>query len=103
MHLQESDMFMDALTASTKSKEPRKRKRRPSLTKDGPIELKKNELATGNEGATSPPPTSSPISSPTHADISKDVDDKAILSLKPTFKVREPLFIVGTVVSVKNI
>ncbi|XP_069697573.1 serine/threonine-protein phosphatase 1 regulatory subunit 10 isoform X2 [Periplaneta americana] len=44
--LQESDMFMDALTASTK-KEPRKRKRRTSSSKDGPDA--KKELATGKE------------------------------------------------------
>ncbi|XP_023024330.2 uncharacterized protein [Leptinotarsa decemlineata] len=32
--LQESDLFMDAITAATTKKEPKKRKRRPSVTKD---------------------------------------------------------------------
>ncbi|XP_012280623.1 serine/threonine-protein phosphatase 1 regulatory subunit 10 isoform X2 [Orussus abietinus] len=77
MVLQESDMFMDALTASTKSKEPRKRKRRTSISKEG--EAKKQELAnSGNsEGHrdVTPPPTSPPSS-----------DDKSPVTLKPNLK-----------------
>ncbi|KAL3281396.1 hypothetical protein HHI36_004605 [Cryptolaemus montrouzieri] len=34
--LQESDIFMDALTAATSKKEPKKRKRRPSVSKESP-------------------------------------------------------------------
>lgn len=60
--LQESDMFMDALTASTK-KEPRKRKRRTSSSKDGP-EAKKEPL-TGKEEDSNK--DSTPPSSPTNA------------------------------------
>ncbi|KAJ8681053.1 hypothetical protein QAD02_016840 [Eretmocerus hayati] len=83
MLLQENDMFMDALTASaTKSKEPRKRKRRTSITKDGPSDPKKTENANGENNGTSPP--SSPISSPPAAN--KDADDKSLIALKPTFK-----------------
>ncbi|XP_067001508.2 serine/threonine-protein phosphatase 1 regulatory subunit 10 isoform X1 [Anabrus simplex] len=52
--LQESDMFMDALNASSK-KEPRKRKRRISISKEG-SDAKKE---TGNKEETTPP--SSPI------------------------------------------
>ncbi|XP_021939926.1 serine/threonine-protein phosphatase 1 regulatory subunit 10-like isoform X3 [Zootermopsis nevadensis] len=59
--LQESDMFMDALTASTK-KEPRKRKRRTSSSKDGPDT--KKEAATGKEEETIK--ESTPPSSPTN-------------------------------------
>lgn len=74
-------MFMDALTASTKSKEPRKKKRRPSISKDGP-DAKKADLGHDNHRDNSSPP-SSPISPP-HTG-SKDSDDKTLL--KPTFKV----------------
>ncbi|XP_066583209.1 uncharacterized protein [Prorops nasuta] len=75
MVLQESDMFMDALTASTKSKEPRKRKRRTSITKDGPSEVKKQENS-GTENRDITPPPSSPISA----------DEKSPIVLKPTLK-----------------
>ncbi|XP_017882176.1 serine/threonine-protein phosphatase 1 regulatory subunit 10-like isoform X2 [Ceratina calcarata] len=75
MVLQESDMFMDALTASTKSKEPRKRKRRTSITKDGPTEVKKQETASSNNRDVTTPPTS-----PTSA------DEKSPVVIKPNFK-----------------
>lgn len=64
--LQESDMFMDALAAScTNKKEPKKRKRRPSVTKD--------QANPGTTTTTTSPPTSptvtnstmSPLNSPT--------------------------------------
>ena len=76
MVLQESDMFMDALTASTKSKEPRKRKRRTSITKDGPTEAKKQETASNDNRDVTPPPTS-----PSSA------DEKSPVVVKPNFKV----------------
>lgn len=72
MVLQESDMFMDALTASTKAKEPRKRKRKVS-TKDSPNEQKKTEA----KDAASTPPTS-----PSHG------EDGALPIVKPELKVR---------------
>lgn len=76
MMLQESDMFMDALTASTKSKEPRKRKRRASITKDGTTEAKKQEIANAdNQRESTPPPTS-----PSNA------EEKSPVALKPNFK-----------------
>ncbi|XP_008547157.1 uncharacterized protein DDB_G0284459 [Microplitis demolitor] len=78
MVLQESDMFMDALTASTKNKEPRKRKRRTSVSKDGSNDTKKsdsnNSVADQGTRDTTPPPTS-----PTH-------DDRSPVSMKPEFK-----------------
>ncbi|XP_029170568.1 serine/threonine-protein phosphatase 1 regulatory subunit 10 isoform X2 [Nylanderia fulva] len=74
MMLQESDMFMDALTASTKSKEPRKRKRRTSITKDGSSEAKKQEIANTDNRESTPPP------SPTN------VEEKSSVALKPNFK-----------------
>ncbi|GLH01293.1 Uncharacterized protein GBIM_07465 [Gryllus bimaculatus] len=52
--LQESDMFMDALTASSK-KEPRKRKRRISSSKDS-----SDKKESGSKDETTPP--SSPVS-----------------------------------------
>lgn len=76
MVLQESDMFMDALTASTKSKEPRKRKRRTSITKDGPTEAKKQETASNDNRDVTPPPTSPP-----------SADEKSPVVVKPNFKV----------------
>lgn len=76
MVLQESDMFMDALTASTKSKEPRKRKRRTSITKDGPTEAKKQETANSDNRDITPPPTSPP-----------SADEKSPVVVKPNFKV----------------
>lgn len=76
MMLQESDMFMDALTASTKSKEPRKRKRRTSITKDGSSEAKKQETANADNRDSTPPPAS-----PTNA------EEKSPVALKPNFKV----------------
>ncbi|KAJ9595970.1 hypothetical protein L9F63_012863, partial [Diploptera punctata] len=58
--LQESDMFMDALTASTK-KEPRKRKRRISSSKDGPETKKDSPVpAAKEEENKEPTPPSSP-------------------------------------------
>nr|XP_033326074.1 serine/threonine-protein phosphatase 1 regulatory subunit 10 isoform X2 [Megalopta genalis]XP_033326075.1 serine/threonine-protein phosphatase 1 regulatory subunit 10 isoform X2 [Megalopta genalis]XP_033326076.1 serine/threonine-protein phosphatase 1 regulatory subunit 10 isoform X2 [Megalopta genalis]XP_033326077.1 serine/threonine-protein phosphatase 1 regulatory subunit 10 isoform X2 [Megalopta genalis]XP_033326078.1 serine/threonine-protein phosphatase 1 regulatory subunit 10 isoform X2 len=75
MILQESDMFMDALTASTKSKEPRKRKRRTSITKDGPTEAKKQETAINDNRDVTPPPTSPP-----------SADEKSPIVVKPNFK-----------------
>ncbi|RZC36941.1 serine/threonine-protein phosphatase 1 regulatory subunit 10-like [Asbolus verrucosus] len=54
--LQESDIFMDALTASaTTKKEPKKRKRRPSVSKDVP------ESPTTQEPQTPSSPVTSPI------------------------------------------
>ena len=79
MVLQESDMFMDALTASTKNKEPRKRKRRTSLSKDGPPEGKKLESCNSDNNLDISPSVTSP-SIVTHKN-----EDKALL--KPTFKV----------------
>lgn len=76
MVLQESDMFMDALTASTKSKEPRKRKRRISITKDGSSEAKKQETTNTENRESTPSPAS-----PTNA------EDKSPVALKPNFKV----------------
>ncbi|KAK0172318.1 hypothetical protein PV328_005653 [Microctonus aethiopoides] len=75
MVLQESDMFMDALTASTKNKEPRKRKRRTSISKD--TDSKKSEGANADitRDGTSPP-SSSPSGG----------DERSALSLKPEFK-----------------
>ncbi|XP_071633343.1 uncharacterized protein Pnuts [Temnothorax longispinosus] len=75
MVLQESDMFMDALTASTKSKEPRKRKRRASITKDGSSEAKKQETANADNRESTPPPTSP-----------SNVEEKSPVVLKPNFK-----------------
>ncbi|XP_076640146.1 phosphatase 1 nuclear targeting subunit [Colletes latitarsis] len=75
MVLQESDMFMDALTASTKSKEPRKRKRRTSITKDGPTDAKKQETANSDNRDVTPPPTSPP-----------SADEKSPVVVKPNFK-----------------
>uniref|UniRef100_A0A0C9RLF1 Ppp1r10 protein n=1 Tax=Fopius arisanus TaxID=64838 RepID=A0A0C9RLF1_9HYME len=71
MVLQESDMFMDALTASTKSKEPRKRKRRSSLSKDDKADGKKEGMETKE---TTPPPSSPPV------------DERSPISIKPDFK-----------------
>ncbi|CAL7943248.1 unnamed protein product [Xylocopa violacea] len=76
MVLQESDMFMDALTASTKSKElPRKRKRRTSITKDGPTEAKKQETISSDNRDVTPPPTSP-----------QSADEKSPVVIKPNFK-----------------
>lgn len=69
-------MFMDALTASTKSKEPRKRKRRISITKDGTSESKKQEIANAENRESASPPAS-----PSNA------EDKSPVALKPNFKV----------------
>lgn len=65
---------MDALTASTKSKEPRKRKRRTSVSKDNNSETKKTE--TGNSEKETTPPPSSPSG-----------DEKSPVVVKPNFKV----------------
>lgn len=80
MILQESDMFMDALTAaSTKNKEPRKRKRRTSISKDAGPEVKKLDTSSENNRDHSPP-----LNSPSVASSQKN-EDKALL--KPNFKV----------------
>uniref|UniRef100_A0A1B6GBH7 Serine/threonine-protein phosphatase 1 regulatory subunit 10 n=1 Tax=Cuerna arida TaxID=1464854 RepID=A0A1B6GBH7_9HEMI len=69
MFLQESDVFMDAMLAANTMKEPRKRKRRASTSKDsGPSEAKKE--AGGNN-------------SPSH---SPKAEDTSPSSIKPTFK-----------------
>lgn len=68
---------MDALTASTKSKEPRKRKRRTSITKDGSSEAKKQETANADNCESTPPPPASPT----------NVEEKSPVALKPNFKV----------------
>lgn len=75
--LQESDMFMDALTASTK-KEPRKRKRRTSSSKDAP-EAKK-EPVTGKEDENK---ESTPPSSPTN----NNEDNRSPPIIRPLLKV----------------
>ncbi|XP_043488157.1 serine/threonine-protein phosphatase 1 regulatory subunit 10 [Polistes fuscatus] len=75
MMLQESDMFMDALTASTKSKEPRKRKRRTSITKEGSTDLKKQELNISDNREITPPPTSP-----------SSIEEKSPVVVKPNFK-----------------
>ncbi|XP_035740878.1 serine/threonine-protein phosphatase 1 regulatory subunit 10-like [Vespa mandarinia] len=75
MMLQESDMFMDALTASTKSKEPRKRKRRTSITKDGSSDVKKQEIINADSREITPPPTSP-----------SSTDEKSPVVVKPNFK-----------------
>lgn len=69
-------MFMDALTASTKSKEPRKRKRKISITKDGPPESKKQEIANAESRESTPPPASP-----------SNTEDKSPVAVKPNFKV----------------
>jgi hypothetical protein len=76
--LQESDMFMDALTASTK-KEPRKRRRRTSSSKDGP-EAKK-EPVTGKDDDTNK--ESTPPSSPAN----NNEDNKSPPIIRPLLKV----------------
>ncbi|XP_032677519.1 serine/threonine-protein phosphatase 1 regulatory subunit 10 [Odontomachus brunneus] len=75
MMLQESDMFMDALTASTKGKEQRKRKRRISITKDGSSEAKKQETLTVENRESTPPPASP-----------SNPEDKSPVTVKPNFK-----------------
>lgn len=75
MVLQESDMFMDALTASTKNKELRKRKRRISTSKDGSSEPKKQETAAAENRESTPPASPS------------NPEDKSSVTLKPNFKV----------------
>ncbi|XP_034951043.1 serine/threonine-protein phosphatase 1 regulatory subunit 10-like [Chelonus insularis] len=79
MVLQESDMFMDALTASTKNKEPRKRKRRTSVSKDGSTEAKKSEGANSVSGDHTARDSTPPPSSPQNT-------DERSLSVKPEFK-----------------
>lgn len=83
--LQESDMFMDALTASTKAKETKKKKRRTSLSKDGGPESKKQDTENHRDRDGSSSPTSPPHSH-------KDIDDKSILASKPTLNVIFLLF-----------
>lgn len=72
-------MFMDALmTASTKSKEPRKRnKRRASLSKDSGSDSKKLDLAS-SDGHDSP--TQNPLSP-------QAAEDRSPIAVKPNFKV----------------
>lgn len=66
-------MFMDALTASTK-KEPRKRKRRISSSKDGP-DPKREPNGKDDE-----------VNKDTTPPISPTVEEKP-QNIKPTFKV----------------
>ncbi|XP_049788424.1 serine/threonine-protein phosphatase 1 regulatory subunit 10-like [Schistocerca cancellata] len=72
--LQESDMFMDALNASTK-KEPRKRKRRISNSKDVP-EPKKDGTGKDEECSRDTTPPESPVPD----------ENKSPPIVKPTFK-----------------
>lgn len=70
MFLQESDVFMDAMLAANTMKEPRKRKRRGSMSKDpGQPDIKKES-----------PGGVSPSQSP-------KVEEMSPSSMKPTFKV----------------
>ena len=83
MVLQESDMFMDALmTASTKSKEPRKRKRKTSLTKDGPGDSKRNDPTGNNETGHESPSQ--------HGSSPQSTEERSPLVVKPNFKVSPP-------------
>lgn len=72
MHLQESDMFMDALITSTKAKEPRKRKRKTSTSKESSSGSRSKESLA--DDVTPPGSPSSP---------KKDAEEKTI---KPNFK-----------------
>lgn len=72
--LQESDMFMDALNASSK-KEPRKRKRRISNSKDVP-EPKKDGTGKDEESLRDTTPPESPVHD----------ENKSPPIVKPTFK-----------------
>lgn len=70
--LQESDMFMDALTASaTNKKEPKKRKRRTSVTKD-------TTSTTNPPPVSTSPPTSPTVTNSTMSPLSSPVALKAI-------------------------
>ncbi|XP_058803454.1 serine/threonine-protein phosphatase 1 regulatory subunit 10 [Phymastichus coffea] len=87
MFLQESDMFMDALTASTKSKEPRKRKRRTSISKDDKPDSKKSDINSGENNRDVSSPPASPMSpSVTAQSATKEAEDKSLIAMKPTFK-----------------
>ncbi|KAF7266284.1 hypothetical protein GWI33_020316 [Rhynchophorus ferrugineus] len=61
--LQESDMFMDALNASAPKKETKKRKRRPSITKEVPASPSSVSNGTESQTPTSPTTPVSPTSS----------------------------------------
>lgn len=91
MILQESDMFMDALTAaSTKNKEPRKRKRRTSISKDskeGPDTKKVDTNNSSENNREHSPPLISPSATST---ASQKNDDKPLL--KPNFKVNTMIY-----------
>jgi len=80
MVLQESDMFMDALTASTESKEPRKRKRRTSLTIRMSLQKLRNTRCTNDNRESIPPPSSL-----------SNAEEKSPIVLKPNFKVMQIL------------
>lgn len=69
MFLQESDVFMDAMLAANTMKEPRKRKRRISTSKDSGHSDAKKEAVGG---------------SPSHSPKGEDTSPS---SIKPTFKV----------------
>lgn len=77
--LQESDMFMDALMTASTKKEPRKRKRRTSISKDS--DTKKSDGANSVTGEQNTRESSSPSSSP------QGGDERSPLAVKPEFKV----------------
>ncbi|XP_054284601.1 serine/threonine-protein phosphatase 1 regulatory subunit 10-like isoform X2 [Macrosteles quadrilineatus] len=68
MFLQESDVFMDAMLEANKMKEPRKRKRKGSVSREGPSDPKKDAQDHKSSPSNSPKSEDSPS------------------SLKPTFK-----------------
>lgn len=71
MFLQESDVFMDAMLAANTMKEPRKRKRKASISKDSSSSDPKRESGGNNSPASSP----------------KGGDESSSSCVKPTFKV----------------
>lgn len=71
MFLQESDVFMDAMLAANTMKEPRKRKRKGSISKDSGSSDPKRESGGNNSPASSP----------------KGGDESSLSCVKPTFKV----------------
>lgn len=70
MFLQESDVFMDAMLAANTMKEPRKRKRKASISKDSGPSDPKRETGGNNSPSNSP-----------------KCDESSPSSVKPTFKV----------------
>ncbi|KAJ8960973.1 hypothetical protein NQ318_020276 [Aromia moschata] len=83
--LQESDLFMDALTAATAKKEPKKRKRRPSVTKEA--------SSPSSSPARDPSQPSTPTSPPTNgASSNKDAPSSPSESAtEPSEENNEPL------------